>query len=52
VGGAGLGLAISRELVQAHGGDLVLVDSSPDGATFEIHLPARASAAAAANDAA
>jgi signal transduction histidine kinase len=52
VGGAGLGLAISRELVQAHGGDLVLIDSSPDGATFEIRFPAQASQRAAANDAA
>ncbi len=53
-GGAGLGLAISRELVQAHGGDLVLIDSSPDGATFEIQFPAQAGvrAGAAANDAA
>lgn len=51
-GGAGLGLAISRELVQAHGGDLVLIDSSPDGATFEIRFPAQASVRAAANDAA
>ncbi len=38
-GGAGLGLAISRELAQAHGGDLTLVQSGPDGATFELRLP-------------
>jgi signal transduction histidine kinase len=38
-GGAGLGLAISRELVQANGGDLDLVDSGPHGTTFEIRLP-------------
>ncbi len=39
-GGAGLGLAISRELAQAHGGDLVLVESGPEGAIFELRLPA------------
>ncbi|HEY0052935.1 MAG TPA: HAMP domain-containing sensor histidine kinase, partial [Caulobacteraceae bacterium] len=38
-GGAGLGLAIARELAQGHGGDLTLVDSTPEGATFEIRLP-------------
>ncbi|HEY3814691.1 MAG TPA: HAMP domain-containing sensor histidine kinase [Caulobacteraceae bacterium] len=38
-GGAGLGLAISRELAQANGGDLDLVDSGPKGTTFEIRLP-------------
>ena len=38
-GGAGLGLAIARELAQAHGGDLALVETSPQGAVFEIRLP-------------
>ncbi len=38
-GGAGLGLAISRELAQAHGGDLLLVASGPEGAAFELILP-------------
>lgn len=38
-GGAGLGLAISRELAQANGGDLALVENSPAGATFELTLP-------------
>ena len=38
-GGAGLGLAISRELAQGHGGDLVLAENSPTGATFELSLP-------------
>lgn len=38
-GGAGLGLAISRELAQAHGGDVALVRSGPEGAAFEIRLP-------------
>lgn len=41
-GGAGLGLAISRELAQAHGGVLTLVETGPQGSTFEIRLPAQA----------
>jgi heavy metal sensor kinase len=37
--GAGLGLAITRSIVQAHGGDLT-VDSAPGGgSTFTIRLP-------------
>ena len=38
-GGAGLGLAISRELARAHGGDLVLIRSGPEGTIFELTLP-------------
>jgi signal transduction histidine kinase len=38
-GGAGLGLAISRELAQAHGGDLVLVETGPAGTVFDLRLP-------------
>jgi len=38
-GGAGLGLAISRELAQAHGGDILLVETSAKGTTFDIRLP-------------
>ena len=37
--GAGLGLAIARELAQAHGGDVVLVATGPMGSTFEVRLP-------------
>jgi signal transduction histidine kinase len=37
--GAGLGLAIARELALAHGGDLTLAQSSPEGAVFELRLP-------------
>jgi signal transduction histidine kinase len=35
----GLGLAIARELAQAHGGDLTLTDTGPGGSTFELRLP-------------
>ncbi len=37
--GAGLGLAIARELAAGHGGDLTLVSSDGTGATFELSLP-------------
>jgi signal transduction histidine kinase len=37
--GAGLGLSISRELAQAHGGDLVLAQTGPTGTVFELRLP-------------
>jgi signal transduction histidine kinase len=39
-GGTGLGLAISRELAQANRGDLVLAGTGPEGAVFELSLPA------------
>ncbi len=39
-GGTGLGLANARELVRAHGGELELVKSDADGATFAVSLPA------------
>lgn len=39
-GGAGLGLAIARELARAQGGDVILAASSENGATFEVTLPA------------
>jgi signal transduction histidine kinase len=41
----GLGLAIARELAQAHGGDLSLADTGPGGSTFELRLPAGPAAA-------
>ncbi len=37
--GAGLGLAIARELARGHGGDLVLERSGPEGAAFRLDLP-------------
>ena len=38
-GGAGLGLAIARELAQGHGGDLSLAATGPQGSVFELRLP-------------
>jgi len=39
VGGAGLGLAIARDLMRGHGGDAELVQSGEDGTTFLLRLP-------------
>ena len=39
-GGAGLGLAITREIVEAHGGRVVVLDAPGGGARFEVVLPA------------
>jgi signal transduction histidine kinase len=49
-GGTGLGLAIARELIRAHGGDLVLAASTGAGTTFRIRLPAPAGRGAVANE--
>ncbi|GGV42388.1 two-component sensor histidine kinase [Actinomadura cremea] len=38
-GGAGLGLAIARDLVAAHGGTLTVRDAPEGGALFEVRLP-------------
>ena len=38
-GGYGLGLAIARELVRGHGGDLMLLTSNREGTVFRIVLP-------------
>jgi signal transduction histidine kinase len=38
-GGAGLGLAIARELALGHGGDLELVETGPRGSIFALLLP-------------
>jgi signal transduction histidine kinase len=37
--GMGLGLSISRRIIEDHGGDLRLVDTSSNGCTFEIAVP-------------
>lgn len=39
-GGTGLGLAIARELTRAMGGELELIRTGAEGATFRITLPA------------
>ncbi len=38
-GGTGLGLAVSRRIVERHGGTLGLAEGGGPGATFEIRLP-------------
>lgn len=38
-GGTGLGLAIARELVRAHGGEILLDRSDNSGTTFRVCLP-------------
>ena len=37
--GMGLGLSISRRIIEDHGGDLRLTETSSKGCTFEITLP-------------
>lgn len=38
-GGAGLGLAIARDIAERHNGSLILTQSDGSGATFELTLP-------------
>lgn len=37
--GSGLGLALARRILRAHGGDLVLTDPSPGNTIFSLYLP-------------
>ncbi len=37
--GTGLGLALSRRIVERHGGALALVSNGAAGAVFELRLP-------------
>jgi signal transduction histidine kinase len=46
--GAGLGLAICREIVTLYGGPIRVASSSPEGTTFEVDLPGRRLASPAA----
>lgn len=39
LGGVGLGLAISREIVEAHDGAIWVADNAPRGSTFHLLLP-------------
>ncbi len=39
VGGTGIGLMIASELARGHGGQLSVIETGPDGTTFEIFLP-------------
>jgi signal transduction histidine kinase len=41
-GGAGLGLAIVRAIVTAHGGTISIRSTNPHGSIFEVRLPVRA----------
>lgn len=41
-GGLGLGLWISRQIVEAHGGSIRVHSAPGEGATFEVELPLRA----------
>jgi len=40
-GGAGLGLAIARDIAERHGGTLTLDDDGSPGARFVLRLPAQ-----------
>ena len=40
----GLGLYVSRQVVEAHGGTISLETSAPHGARFVVRLPLRAPA--------
>jgi signal transduction histidine kinase len=38
-GGTGLGLVIARDIMKAHGGDLMLADTGDGGTVFRVSLP-------------
>jgi signal transduction histidine kinase len=47
--GAGLGLAIAREVLRAHGGDIRLVQTGAEGTSFALSLPADTAVSPAAS---
>src|SRR5262249_31760001 len=47
-GGAGLGLCIARDLVRAHGGEIVLAETGDKGTSFRFTLPLNGGASATA----
>ncbi|MEL7087281.1 MAG: ATP-binding protein [Planctomycetota bacterium] len=47
VPGSGLGLALAREVIRLHGGDITVDSILNEGSTFTLRLPVRAPAAAA-----
>jgi len=49
--GTGIGLSISRSIIEAHGGELVLRDRPGGGAVFEVRLPVVEAPGAAAGGA-
>jgi len=40
-GGSGLGLVIARDLARAHGGEVTLVSTGPQGTVFRVEIPNR-----------
>jgi signal transduction histidine kinase len=40
-GGTGLGLPIAREIMRAHGGDIALAQTGPEGTVFRLTVPNR-----------
>ena len=38
MGGAGVGLALVREIARQHGGDAAILQSSPQGTQIELRL--------------